>query len=303
MRERTSRPPLALRLIRRLDRLLKWWALQLRVVPRATTTPRSARWSLLSLDTPAGLGHDWPIWKRIAPESFVVNLDLGEIHFSRDTINSDRGTYGEIFVEDEYSTDYSGAHVIDIGAHKGYFAAYALVNSAASVASYEPEGRNFASLERAAESFRRRGCDWKTINAAVGSRDGDVDLHVSRESWTHSIVSLPEEERGHELAPQRVQMVSMRSILQRIGEVSDRVIVKIDAEGAECDIVLQTPSRYWVDVDYVFLEFHSTAPCSARDLTVHLERAGFGAVPAVGGVLRFDRATEHAPSQTRRGGA
>jgi hypothetical protein len=44
------------------------------------------------------LGHDWPIWKRIAPESFVVNLDLGEIHFSRDTINGDRGAYGEIFV-------------------------------------------------------------------------------------------------------------------------------------------------------------------------------------------------------------
>jgi FkbM family methyltransferase len=289
--------------MRRLYGLLKWWRLQLRVVPRATTTPRSARWSLLSLDIPAGLGHHWPIWKRVAPESFVVNLDLGEIHFARDTINSDRGTYGEIFVGDEYSADYSGAHVIDIGAHKGYFAAYALVHGAASVASYEPEGRNFAALERAAESFRGRGCHWKTINAAVGARHGDVDLHVSRESWTHSIVALPEDERGHGLARQRVQVVSMRSILERVGEVSDRVIVKIDAEDSECDIVLQTPSRYWSAVSYVLLEFHPTAPCSAADLTVHLERAGLGAVAAASRVLRFHRATGRTPSQPRRGGA
>jgi FkbM family methyltransferase len=276
-------------MIRRLDRLLNWWRLQLRVVPRATTTPPSARWSLLSLDTPAGLGHDWPIWKRIAPESFVVNLDLGEIHFSRDTINSDRGTYGEIFVGEEYRADYSGTQVIDIGAHKGYFAAYALLHGATSVTSYEPERRNFAALERAAESFREHGCDWRTINAAVGSRDGEVDLYVSRESWSHSIVALPAEERGHEVTRQRVQLVSMQSILHRIGEVSHRVIVKIDAEGAECDIVLETPSRYWSEVNYVFLEFHSTAPCAPRDLTVHLEGAGFGALPSLDGVLRFDR--------------
>jgi hypothetical protein len=90
----------------------------------------------------------------------------------------------------------------------------------------------------------------------------------------------------------------MRSILHRIGKVSHRVIVKIDAEGAECDIVLQTPSQYWGEVNDVFLEFHSTAPCAAHDLTVHPEGAGFAA-----GVLRFDPPRNTLPFMTTRGGA
>lgn len=289
MPRRTSRQSLALRVVRRFVRMAWWWAQQLRVVPRERTSPAHARWSLLSLDAPAGLGFGWRVWRRLTPRSFAVDLRLGNIYFSRETIDSDRATYGEIFVAQEYKADYSGAHVIDVGAHKGYFGAYALVHGAASVTSYEPEERNFASLERAADSFRRSGCKWKTVRAAVGSRDGDVDLKISKDSWTHSTVDLPDAEPRHSSASQRVRMVPMRSILEDIAKSPGRAIVKVDAEGAECDIILSTAPGGWKNVVDVFLEFHATAPCSLSDVMDHLEQAEFGRVPGVGGVVRFRR--------------
>ena len=42
----------------------------------------------------------------------------------------------------------------------------------------------------------------------------------------------------------------------------DRLVAKIDAEGAECEIVLQTPVEVWQSVDEVFIEFHDFAGCS-----------------------------------------
>ena len=56
-----------------------------------------------------------------------------------------------------YAGDYRGAFVVDVGAHKGYYGAYALAHGARWVVSYEPETANFALLERAASDVRERG--------------------------------------------------------------------------------------------------------------------------------------------------
>ena len=56
------------------------------------------------------------------------------------------------------------------------------------------------------------------------------------------------------------------------------MIVKIDAEGAECEIVLGTDVEMWRGVDAVFLEIHDFAPCSAEDIIGHLARAGLSVV-------------------------
>ena len=50
-------------------------------------------------------------------------------------------------------TDYAGAVVLDLGAHKGYFGAYALARGARLVISFEPETANLELLERGAETL------------------------------------------------------------------------------------------------------------------------------------------------------
>ena len=65
-----------------------------------------------------------------------------------DNVHVDLQTFAEIFVLREYAPlDVRSAHVLDLGAHKGYFAAWALRRGAAFVSSYEPHPKNFAALQ------------------------------------------------------------------------------------------------------------------------------------------------------------
>jgi FkbM family methyltransferase len=189
-------------------------------------------------------------------------------------------TFAEIFADDEYAAQYSGACVLDVGAHKGYFGAYALASGASAVISYEPEAKNFETLARSA---KRLGDKWLTRQAAVGGRAGAGTLFVGRSSWSHSLVRVSEP-----VAEQPVEIVTLEEALRDVPSNSSRVIVKIDTEGAECDI-LSRPEGL-ARVDLLLVEWHSeTAPCSREELTRSVERAGLGLRPGSGGILRYVR--------------
>jgi hypothetical protein len=65
------------------------------------------------------------------------------------------------------------------------------------------------------------------------------------------------------------------------------VIVKIDAEGAECDILARPEAL--VGVDLLLVEWHSeTAPCSREELTRNVESAGLR-LRSGSGILRYVR--------------
>jgi FkbM family methyltransferase len=248
--------------------LLKWWVRQLPVVMKVRTTPRRARWHLLSIDVPGGLASNWNIWAAISPAEFRLQVGEGAIWFAAEKINGDRGTFGEVFVEQCYSTDYLGATVLDIGAHKGYFGAYALASGAQAVLSYEPENENFAALERAAESFRAQGYEWRTTQAAVGSHAATAQLNLSRSSWTHSLRHAPELDPTGRV--QDVAVIPFRDLIEEAAAFKRRLIVKIDVEGSECEVVLETAPDLWTTVDELFIEMHSFAPCSTEDVVAHI---------------------------------
>jgi FkbM family methyltransferase len=240
--------------------VLKWWVRQVPVVMRARTTPRRARWHLLSIDV--------PVWTAMAPVEFRLQVGDGSVWFAAGTMNGDRGTFGEIFVAQCYGSAYLDATVVDIGAHKGYFGAYALSHGAKAVLSYEPENENFAALERAADSFRAKGHEWRTTQAAVGSHARTAHLNVSRSSWTHSLRQDPETDPTGRV--QDVTVIPFRDVLEEAAAFNRRMIVKIDVEGSECEVVLETARELWATVDELFLEMHSFAPCSAEDVIAHV---------------------------------
>jgi FkbM family methyltransferase len=199
----------------------------------------------------------------------------GTLYFGRDSFAVDRVAYFGIFLYGWYRADYEGAVVLDIGAHKGYFGAFALLEGAREVRSFEPESANFAALERAASSFGER---WIPAKAAVSAEPGEVELHVNAESAGHSIVQPQENGRRPTIGSETVAVVAMRDVLADASRDGGRLIVKIDAEGAECDIVLGTPVELWRHVDEVFLEVHDFAPCSADAIVDQLTRAGLRVV-------------------------
>jgi FkbM family methyltransferase len=197
-----------------------------------------------------------------------------------------------VVADHAYRTDYTDAVVLDVGAHKGYYGAYALAHGARTVISFEPETENVELLERAAAAYRRRGADWRVRASAVGAERGDGELHVMGASWGHAL-HPPESFSRYEVGRQQVPVEAMADVLAEARELtasSSRLVVKVNTEGEECTIVLGTPAAEWERVSELFVETHPWALCGAGELADHLAAADFRTLPSeMAPVLRMRR--------------
>lgn len=233
----------------------------------ARTLPRRTRLDLLAIGV---------LRRFTGREVFSVRYPPGRVYLGRETLDNDLAQLYLVWTREPYSTSYVGAHAVDIGAHKGYYGAYALARGARSVRSYEPESRNFAALAKAADSFRACGADWTAERIAVASTEEVRDLVVSRHlSSAHSLLEVSRP-LGELAELEAVPVASTEHVLREAAAgSSERLIVKVDAEGAECEILLGTAPDLWRSVDEVFVEVHGFAPCSGKEIGAHLARAGF----------------------------
>ena len=232
----------------------------------------------------------------------VYGLRFGKwrVFLSDDDYDIDWASLAFVVVDDAYAGDYEGATVVDIGAHKGYYGAYALAHGARAVVSYEPETANFALLERAAADARRRGGVWHTTRSAVGAERGEAALHVMGASWGHAL-HPPEAFRRYEIGSECVRVEALADVLvAAVGLAAGaRVIVKINIEGEECPTILGTATSAWNRVDEVYVETHPWAACEADDLARYLERAELTtAASGHGAVLRLQRGVAAAAPRT-----
>jgi FkbM family methyltransferase len=222
------------------------------------------------------------------------------VYLSRDDYEIDWASFAFVAVDDAYAGDYDGAVVVDVGAHKGYYGAYALAHGARAVVSYEPEAANFALLEQAAAGARARGGDWETLRCAVGAAAGEAELHIMGASWGHAL-HPPEEFAVHEVGLERVRVEALGDVLATARAVADgaRVIVKMNIEGEECPTILGTAASGWARIDEVYVETHPWATCGADALAQHLAVAGLirgaSAHPAV---LRLRREAARSVGRT-----
>jgi FkbM family methyltransferase len=246
---------------------------RLKKVARMRHVPPTRRLEILRVDYPLSLrarfggSEELSLRMRRGPQGRG-----GRIFFGRESFAVDRVAFLGIFLEGWYGADYQDAAVLDIGGHKGYYGAFALLGGARRVVSFEPEARNFGLLARAAETFRAAGFDWRVVRAAIGERDGEVDLHVSEEAASHSLYAT-----DSPAAPaQRVRMVKMDAVLGEAAAAEQRIIVKIDAEGAECAAILATAGESWSPVDELFVETHAFAPCSSAEIIERARHLGLG---------------------------
>lgn len=240
---------------------------------RAGSLRRPARlhlWALLLRE--AALGPPRETRVRIGD----VRVELGD---GRD-FPVDWRVFVGILARAEYPAAYADASVLDVGAHKGYFGAYALACGAARVLSYEPATSNYGYLARAAEPFRDR---WSTRQAAVGRARGRGTLQLGATSWGHSLIRV-----GEPSGDEPVDIVTLADAIAELAADGGRTIVKIDAEGSECDILSRPDGLEAVDVLLVEWHPHSAA-CSAEELVASVERAGLLLTSRTRNVLHFGR--------------
>lgn len=264
------------------DAIDRW---HVRQVLRLESFPRRAKWDVVALFATRN-------WRRRPAR---IRIGRGFVYLDPQSLPADWETWLHIFFYPTYPIDFRDAVVVDVGAHKGYFSAAALEGGARKVFSYEPEKHNFALLERAASSVRAPDV-WLRRCAAVGGASRSAELYVAEgawSSWAHSLLQDAAAESAAATEP--VDVVSMASVLQEASGVEGRrLVVKIDAEGAECEIVLQTDAQSWASVDELLVECHDFAPCALDDLVVHLARAGLIHRGSAHLVDRFSRENDEA---------
>jgi FkbM family methyltransferase len=210
-----------------------------------------------------------------------------------------------VFVDEPYAAMYEEAVVLDLGAHKGYFGAYALAHGASVVVSFEPESSNLEYLARAAGSLQPSDGAWHLRRSAVGARPGEASLHVMGASWGHAL-DPPSHFAEYEIGRESVHVEAFADILAewRSSAAKERLVVKLNIEGAECATVLETPRSALEAIDEVFVETHPWASCDADGLASHLGSAGLTRAesghPAVLRMLRREAARDGRRSDPSR---
>ncbi len=179
-----------------------------------------------------------------AANGLRLNFDLNR---------SEIETLRSVFQQREYSDWFpfhEEAHVLDIGAHFGYFSIFASKNLApgSRVVAVEPSARNYAAL---IENVRASGLtNVDALHAAVGGSIGQIELMIG-DNVNNTIVADTVATGPVEV----VDMVTIESILSTKG--LDHIdFLKIDCEGAEYAIFAATPKDVFDRITTISMEFH-----------------------------------------------
>lgn len=179
-----------------------------------------------------------------------------------------------VFLERTYETDYSRSIVVDIGAHRGIFSAYALQAGCTALLAYEPEPNNFNFLCKNIELSLQHGQDASVFKQAVGRSAGNTELFVYDESWSHSTLERTDKALQGVIS---VAVVPFDDVIQEAyttGGPTDRIIVKIDVEGGEYEILEGASVDALAHVDELFLETHFDSADKQEGLDNLLGKAG-----------------------------
>jgi FkbM family methyltransferase len=156
-----------------------------------------------------------------------------------------------------------GERVLDLGANVGLFSLLA-ADRGASVTALEPHPETFAWLERNTSGF---GVECR--NAAVMGRapsSGAVELVDGPTSTAHHVAGLRDDDPGRSRTT--VPAVGFAALVRERYD-----LIKLDVEGAEFDVVADTPLEVLARIRRLVGEVHRLAG-DPEKLRSRLEQAG-----------------------------
>jgi FkbM family methyltransferase len=129
--------------------------------------------------------------------------------------------------------------VFDVGAHSGQYATRLRhFGYRGRIVSFEPQATAFADLTEKA----RLDPQWEPVRLALGDRETEQDLNISQNSLSSSFLSVSPNILGVEpgiakIEVERVLIKTLDQVCHRFIDSSDRVFLKIDAQGYEPQIL------------------------------------------------------------------
>ncbi len=162
----------------------------------------------------------------------------------------------------------TGSQVLDLGANRGEFAREVATRFGATCLAVEPTPELAQAISAPGVRVRQ---------AAVSGSSGEVSLFISDNPEASSITVAS----GDPVRVQSVPAVSLGDLLEQ-EKLADLALAKVDIEGAERDVFLQTPDDVLTRVAQFTVEFHVfTGALSEDDVTRivrRLDGLGFHAI-------------------------
>lgn len=145
----------------------------------------------------------------------------------------------------------SSSLVVDAGSHRGEFSRRIHDLTGARCVLIEAHPDLAAAIEPPPGAT--------VLSAALGATDGEQAFVFSPNLEAGSIA------KDADSAPSvKVRTVSLLSVLREC--VAERInLLKLDIEGAEFDLIRDTPDEIWSRIDQITIEFHDFLPDFQRD--------------------------------------
>lgn len=167
----------------------------------------------------------------------------------RDTEGTASGTIAVVFIRKQYGSIAGKSTVVEVGANIGTFAIYAATdNRKARLYCYEPIKANYDVLVKniAQNGYQDR---IRAFNLGVASRTERRAFYLAS-SPEHSFTKI--DSADHSV---NVDCLSLRDVLEsnRLAKVD---LLKINAEGAEYEILYSTTAECFDKIDEIRMEYH-----------------------------------------------
>ncbi|MGA2349831.1 MAG: FkbM family methyltransferase [Terracidiphilus sp.] len=163
---------------------------------------------------------------------FIANALGYEVHslFSSSSVGIQRSR-----IMDRLAINF----VFDIGANTGQYALdLRRFGYKQRICSYEPQHRAFSVLQKAAVNDEQ----WKVVNSACGPKSGKAVIHVSKNSFSSSLLPildahLRNSENSRYVSREEISVCSLDEDVNPGLTDSDKVWLKIDTQGYEAAVL------------------------------------------------------------------
>jgi FkbM family methyltransferase len=158
--------------------------------------------------------------------------------------------------------------VVDLGAHIGAFAiAAAQAVPLGHVYAVEPARASFALLTRNLAINNLTNAS--AYRCAVSARTGTATLYRGADSWADNLICA---QVGR--SSETVDTTTLEDFLE-CHDIADVDYLKMNVEGAEYSILLDTPKRVLRRIRCMLIEHHPTVGCRPEQLIKRLDQCGF----------------------------
>lgn len=168
--------------------------------------------------------------------------------------------------------------VLDVGANTGQYGMELLeMNYRGHILSFEPLSNAYSQLNDRSSSHTK----WEAVNAALGSEEGESEIHVSENLVSSSLLEI--EEQHIEAAPTSrlidKEVIQVLPAAQFIGKFEEKnILLKIDTQGFEMEVLKGAGDSLnkvvALELELSFQELYKGGP-KAWDVMKYLDDKGF----------------------------